>query len=185
MNVRAWIAAALFSAPCALPGMDPALNDLSVSNALGGRGVLEAIRGAAAVRAQRVDSVSSEVGSPPPDPSRLVPLGDPFPVPEKEAALLKKILTTNATFLAEPKRCKFRANVRYFFDGAPLPVSLVLCFGCAELQVWSDGQLLSFTPFDSAYPTLVEQARRLFPGDPLLASFHPTRFQDNNAPNGL
>jgi hypothetical protein len=179
MSMPGWLVLVVVVFPCTLAAMDPALNDLSVSNALGGREVLESIRNASGVRAQRVDSVASEVGSPAPDPSELVLLGEPLPVPEKEAALLKKILTTNATFLAGPKRCKFRANVRYFFEGASPPVSLVLCFGCAELQVWSGGRMLSFTPFDSAYRSLLAQARRLFPGDPLLLTFHPTRFRDN------
>jgi len=156
---------------------DDALDTLSSSIALGGQEVLAAVRSAPAVQVQRVDS---------PDPSTyaegerppILELGKPFPVPAEAAAELRKILTEGRTYLAPPKRCRFRANVRYLFEGTGSPVSLVLCFGCGELEVWRDGQMLAFSPFDAAYGRLLAVSQRLFPDDAFLAEFSPKVFEE-------
>ncbi len=156
---------------------DDAMDALSSSIALGGQEVLAAVRSAPVVQVQRVDS---------PDPSTyaegerppLLELGKPFPVPTGDAVKLRKILMEGRTYLAPPKRCRFRANVRYFFEGSGSPVSVVLCFGCGELEVWRDAKMLAFSPFDSAYGKLLGVTQRLFPDDAFLAEFSPKVFEE-------
>lgn len=158
------------------PSTSPSLNDLSVSMALGGRDVLEAMRSATTIRAQRVDSLPPGEG--PGDPSQLLELAPPFALSAPEIATLQGILNKKETYLAAAKRCRFRANVRYFLGEHDPPLSLVLCFGCGELQVWRGRELVSFSPFDSAYAELLAQAQRLFPNDAFLASFDPSIFEE-------
>ncbi|MCX7869304.1 MAG: hypothetical protein N2322_05065, partial [Terrimicrobiaceae bacterium] len=110
--------------------LSPEINDLSVSNALGGADVLETLRSAKQVTAQRVDEPEQEPRPGDPRPE-LVELGPPRPVPSQAAVRLREILGSASTYLAPPKRCQFRANVRCRWDDA----AIVLCFGCARFLV--------------------------------------------------
>lgn len=164
----------------AADAIDPEINDLSVSNALGGSHVLETIRGAPALRAQRVDTPGAEEDTAPSDEfPGLIELAAPVDVDPAIATKIRTILESASTYLAKPKRCRFRANVRLLFDapGHP-PVGIVLCFGCGELEVWQNGRLLAFSPFDPAYGGLLAASQEIFPDDEFLKSFSPEVFEE-------
>lgn len=143
--------------------------------------VLAIVKGATAITAQRVDTVFND------DPKiplaeradqELKVLGDPVPVPEPFAAELKRLFTQGATYLADSKRCRFRANVRYVFTGANADkADIVLCFGCGELEVWKGGEMVAFSPFDARYAELLKVAQEIFPKDAFLAEFDPAVFE--------
>lgn len=152
--------------------LPPELNDLSVRNALGGADVLETLRHAKAVTAQRVDEPSPEPrpGDPRPD---LIELSPPRPLSPEAADRLTQILGSASTYLAPPKQCQFRANVRCRWDD----VAIVFCFGCGELEVWKAGRMRSFASFDSAYGPLLEIFQAAFPEDSFLKEFSPEIFE--------
>lgn len=152
---------------------DPDLNELSASTALGGKDVFATIRDAETVTAQRIDSTAQEQG-----PQIVTELGAPFTVPSSEAAALKKAFTQGKTFLSPSKNCKFRANVRYSFATSKDKVSLVLCFGCGELEVWRGSELVSFGPFDGGYANILAITKQLFPKDEFIAAFTEKGFQE-------
>jgi hypothetical protein len=169
----------------AVAEMDAELNDLSVSNALGGPKVLDAIRTSPTITARRVDQKTArdrsaaEPPAPPTPPAQLIALGEPFALPDELAQKLRKTLTSGKTYLGVPKRCPFRANVLLKFSTAgSAPVDLVLCFGCGELQVWQNEEFLAFSPFDNGYRELADFAKQAFPGDSYLTTISDEAFRE-------
>jgi len=157
---------------------DVDLNQLSASNALGGIEVYNTIKNAQTITAQRVDSKKTDKPEKPPE---LIILGEPFLVPAKEADLLKKIFTTGTTYVAPSKACLFRANVRYAFSTADSKVELVLCFGCGEVEIWQNGKMVSFSPFDAAYEQILNVTKAIFPKDEFLNKFTVQVFRERAA----
>ncbi|MBN8709862.1 MAG: hypothetical protein J0I10_10800 [Verrucomicrobia bacterium] len=170
--ILAFVAAAILAV-----AQSPEMNDLSASNALGGKQVLDAIRNATTVTVQRVDTIFP----PEDDPngkSKVVDLGEPFAVPAEQAQALKEAFCSGKTYLSPSKACRFRANVRYGFEGAGDKVTLVLCFGCGEMEVWQKGEMVSFGPFDGGYGHILKLTQSLFPKDEFLAKFDEKIFQE-------
>ena len=166
-------------------GTDRELEDLSVSNALGGPAVLSAIRTSPRIIARRVDQKpapdrsASQPPAPPTPPDQLIPLGEPFELSDDLADSLRATLTTGKTYLGVPKRCLFRANVLLTFSPpGERPVELVFCFGCGELQVWQEGKMIAFSPFDGGYSPLSEFAKAAFPNDPYLLTLSDAAFRE-------
>jgi hypothetical protein len=155
---------------------NPDLNDLSAGTALGGPDVLATIKNAETVTAQRIDSIPQEKA-----PRILTELGPPFTVPTAEAAALKSAFSQGATYLSPSKTCQFRANVRYGFVTAKDKISIVLCFGCGEMEVWRGDNLVSFGPFDGGYGRILEITKQLFPKDEFLAKFSEQTFKERAA----
>lgn len=154
-------------------------NDLSAGIALGGPEVLATIREAETVTAQRIDSKLAENARTAPEHPELIILAPPFPVAPSEAAALKEVFTRGATYLSPSKTCEFRANVRYGFQAKPdRKVEIILCFGCGEMEVWSNGKFVSFGPFDGGYGDILAITKRLFPKDQFLARFTPEAFAE-------
>ncbi len=151
------------------------LNQLSASNALGGVPIFQIIKNATNVTAQRVDSKKPATPDKQPE---LIILGEPFPVTADQAEELKKIFTTGTTYVAPSKACLFRANVRYGFATGDQKVELVLCFGCGEVEVWQDGKMVSFSPFDAAYEQLINVTKAIFPKDEFLSKFNIEVFRE-------
>ncbi|GAB4170597.1 MAG: hypothetical protein Fur0032_09540 [Terrimicrobiaceae bacterium] len=168
------------TSPLLAEGTYSELNDLSVANALGGAEILQIIRSPAKILAQRVDTPGAEKNSEPSDEfPGIIELGAPVDVPSETAAKLRNILGNSATYLAVPKRCRFRANVRLIFEAASKPpVELIFCFGCGEVEIWQDGQLTAFSPFDPAYGEILAAAQEIFPNDEFLKSFSPEVFAE-------
>lgn len=157
-----------------VPPVDAELNDLSVANALGGRSVLQRIRSAPTVTAQRVDTPQDAATVE--EALHVIALGEPFPLSQEDATTLRNILTRSSSYLASSKRCVFRANVRFAFSGEGAPLALVICFGCGELQVWDNDKLTSFSPVDPAYAELLSLTRKLFPDDRFFDRFNAETF---------
>lgn len=155
---------------------DPDLNDLSAGVALGGPDVLNTIKNAETVTAQRIDSNPPETG-----PRVLTELGSPFTVPPEQAAALKAAFSQGKTYLSPSKSCQFRANVRYGFVTPKDKIELGLCFGCGELEVWRGKDLVSFGPFDGGYGGILAITKELFPKDEFLAAFSEKTFQERAA----
>jgi len=155
-------------------------NALTVSSALGGRDIYEALRDAKKVTAQRVDTVRDEMR---PDEAKEGPelyvLGEATTLDAEKTEQLKKIFMAGGTYLSSSKACRFRANIRFVFTPpAGDPVDLVLCFGCAEIEIWRKSALVSFTPFDPAYAELLTLVRGVFPNDEFMKQFKPDAFVD-------
>jgi len=158
---------------------EPDLNDLSTANALGGPEVLDVVKNAQTVTAQRIDSELAESPEQAVDHPKIIILGEPFPVSKEETAALKHVFTQGSTYLSPSKTCEFRANVRYAFLAPPdRKVEMVLCFGCGELEVWQKGKFVSFGPFDGGYAEILAITKRIFPEDEFLAEFDATVFQE-------
>ncbi len=170
----------LFTASLALAVDDPAMNDLSVGIALGGTENLAIVKEATSVTAQRVDSkVLDNATQAAAQPPVVFNLGEPFAVPEKEAAELKAAFTDGNTFLSPSKTCEFRANVRYTFNAPPnRKLEFVLCFGCGEMDIRRDGKLVSFGPFDGGYGRILAITKKVFPNDEFLAKFTEEAFKE-------
>lgn len=161
---------------------DPvSLNDLSAGNALGGQEVLDTIRHAQSVTAQRIDSEITDKPQAGQTLPKLIILGEPFEIPAPEAGELKNIFCQGATYLSPSKSCEFRANVRYSFIKAEDKVDLILCFGCGELEVRRNDKLVSFGPFDGGYGQLLSITQKLFPKDEFLAKFDAEVFRERAA----
>lgn len=175
------LGAALFSCGSLL-AQEVEMNDFSVANALGGPQILEAIRSATSVTAQRIDSKIAENRESADSNIVITTLGEPFPVPAEEADALKKVFTKSSTYLSPSKSCQFRANVRYAFITSPdKKVEFVLCFGCGELEARENDKIVSFGPFDGGYGEILAITKRLFPDDEFLAKFDAEAFKDRPA----
>ncbi len=173
------IATAVFSLFSTLQAQEGNMNDFSAANALGGPQILEGIRNATSVTAQRIDSKIAEDRESSDSNLVITTLGEPFPVPPAEAEALKKVFTTSSTYLSPSKSCQFRANVRYAFITSPeKKVEFILCFGCGELEVKENGKVVSFGPFDGGYGEILEITKRLFPDDEFLAKFDAALLKD-------
>lgn len=170
--VLAFVAAAILAV-----AQSPEMNELSASTALGGKAVYDAIRHASKVTVQRVDTVYPPEDNPT-GPTKVIDLGEPFSVPTAQADALKDAFCSGKTYLSPSKACRFRANVRYGFEGAGDKVTLVLCFGCGEMEVWQKGQMVSFGPFDGGYGHILKLTQALFPKDEFLAQFDEKIFQE-------
>jgi hypothetical protein len=158
---------------------DSALNDLSVGNALGGPEILEIVKSAGTVTAQRIDSELADTKELAEEHPKIIDLGKPFDVPAAEAEALKAVFTESATYLSPSKTCTFRANVRYGFVAGPdRKAEMVLCFGCGELEVWHKGRMVAFGPFDGGYGKLLAITKQLFPKDEFLAAFTEEVFKE-------
>ncbi len=163
-------------------GQDAALNDLSVANALGGPEILEIVKSAGRVTAQRIDSELADTKELAEEHPKIIDLGKPFDVPAAEAEALKAVFTESATYLSPSKTCTFRANVRYGFAAGPdRKAEMVLCFGCGELEVWHKGRMVAFGPFDGGYGKLLAITKQLFPKDEFLAAFTEEVFKERAA----
>ena len=173
----------LFLLPLSLVwAAEPDLNDLSAGNALGGPEVLDIVKNAQTVTAQRIDSELAESPEKAVDHPKILILGQPFAVSKEEAAELKHVFSQSSTFLSPSKTCAFRANVRYGFEAPPdRKVEMILCFGCCELEVWQKDKFVSFGPFDGGYAEILAITKRLFPQDDFLARFDPGVFQERAA----
>lgn len=172
----------IFLFPVLVLAADPELNDLSAGTALGGPEILAIIREAQTVTAQRIDSKLAETRETAVAHPEILILGEPFAVPAAEVEALKTVFGQGATYLSPSKTCEFRANVRYgFIAPEDRKIELVLCFGCGELEVWREGKLVSFGPFDGGYGEILAITKRLFPKDEFLAQFDATVFQERAA----
>jgi hypothetical protein len=161
---------------------NPKLNDLSVSNAIGGPEILNIVKNAKTITAQRVDSKIAETEEQAVKHPELIIVDQPVNVTGPEAEDVRKAFTTSATYLSPSKTCIFRANVRYAFILSPeQKVEFVLCFGCGELEVWHKGQMVSFGPFDGGYANLLDVTKRIFPRDEFIAAFDPKTFEQRAA----
>ena len=146
--------------------------------------MVSTIKDASSVTAQRVDSIFSKENDQRPLEEQkeppVVDLAPPIPVSPDVAAKLQTLFTQGATYIAPGKRCRFRANVRYTFHATPedSSVSLVLCFGCGELQVWRRGEMIAFSPFDARYEELLNVTKEIFPNDAFIASFSAESFKE-------
>lgn len=161
---------------------EPDLNDLSAGTALGGPEILAIVKEAKTVTAQRIDSELAETREAAVEHPRILILGEPFEVPAGEAAALKGVFGQGSTYLSPSKTCEFRANVRYGFVAPDdRKIEMVLCFGCGELEVWRDGKMVSFGPFDGGYGEILAITKRIFPKDEFLAQFDATVFQERAA----
>lgn len=159
--------------------LDDELNALSVSNALGSKDAYALLQNADRATVQRVDSVlESAPSASAPQRGDLVTLGDPFPVPIPQLEELKKILLNSSTYVAPPKICQFRANVRYVFYQGDKSLAFILCFGCGEMEVWLGDDFSAFGPFDAAYGQLLTVTQALFPKDEFLAAFTAGKFEE-------
>lgn len=168
----------LLTAGAALAQSTPALNDLSVANAIGGQKIFDIVKNAKTVTAQRVDSKLADTAELAEKHPEIIVLGEPFTLNATDAADIRKALTTSATYLSPSKSCVFRANVRYgFVQSADEKVEFVLCFGCGELEVWHKGEMVSFGPFDGGYAGLLDITKRIFPKDEFLAKFDARIFE--------
>lgn len=154
------------------------LNDLSAGIALGGPQILTTIRNAQTVTAQRIDSIPAEERQADTSRPQIVTLGEPFAVAPEEATALKAIFCQGATYLSPSKSCEFRANVRYGFVSGKDKAEIILCFGCGEMEVWHEGKLASFGPFDGGYGGLLTLTKKLFPGDRFFDQFSEEIFQE-------
>jgi len=161
---------------------NPKLNDLSVSTALGGPEILEVVKNAKTITAQRVDSKVAESEAEAVKHPELIILDEPVAVTGKESDDLRAALTSGSTYLSTSKRCVFRANVRYAFIASPEEkVEFVLCFGCGEMEVWHKGKMVSFGPFDGGYARLLDVTKRIFPKDEFIAAFDTKIFEERAA----
>ncbi len=171
----------LFTAPLLL-AQNAKLNDLSVSTVLGGPEILEIVKTAKTITAQRVDSKVAETEEQAIKHPELIILDQPITVTGTEAEDVRKAFTSGATYLSPSKTCVFRANVRYAFILSPeRKVEFVLCFGCGELEVWHKGDMVSFGPFDGGYANLLDVTKRIFPKDEFIAAFDAKVFEQRAA----
>lgn len=171
----------LLSASAVL-AQSPTLHDLSVSTALGGPEILDIVKTAKTITAQRVDSKVAETQEQAIKHPELIILGEPLTISGKEAEDVRKCFTSNATYLSPSKTCVFRANVRYSFVRSPEDkVDFVLCFGCGELEVWHKGEMVSFGPFDGGYADLLNVTKQIFPKDEFIAAFDAGNFEQRAA----
>jgi len=175
--------ALLFLLPLSLVlAAEPDLNDLSVGNALGGPEILDIVKNAQTVTAQRIDSELAESPDKAVEHPKIIILGQPFAVSKEDAAELKHVFSQGSTYISPSKTCEFRANVRYGFQAPPdRKVEMVLCFGCGELEVWQKDKFVSFGPFDGGYADILAITKRLFPQDEFLAKFDPQVFKERAA----
>lgn len=159
--------------------LDPELNELSVTNALGGPEAYDILSNAERATMQRVDSVLETVpSSSAPQRGDLITLGDPSIVPQAQFEELRKILLSSSTYVAPPKLCQFRANVRYVFYRGNSSLAFILCFGCGEMEVWHNDSFSAFGPFDASYGRLLAVTQALFPDDKFLAEFDAGKFEE-------
>lgn len=171
------IAFLLIASSLWLAAQETNMNDLSAGTALGGAQILATIRNAETVTAQRVDSIPAEERKADTSHPQIVTLGEPFPVGSEDAAALKAIFCQGATYLSPSKSCEFRANVRYGFLSGQDKVEIILCFGCGEMEVWHEGKLASFGPFDGGYGGLLTLTKRQFPDDRFFDKFSEEVFR--------
>lgn len=158
------------------------LNDLSVSTAIGGPEILEIVKNAKTITAQRIDSKVAETEEQAIKHPELIILAEPVTVTGQEAEDVRRAFTSSATYLSPSKSCVFRANVRYAFILSPeRKMEFVLCFGCGELEVWHKGEMVSFGPFDGGYAGLLDVTKRIFPKDEFIAAFDAKVFEQRAA----
>jgi len=137
-----------------------------VTKLLGGDASVALIRDAA-ITAYRIDGMGRGAG-----PGKRLHgypvLQGPVDVDEESRAALASVLLDDGTYEWDSsKTCEFLPGVLLRYE-ADVPVDVLLCFSCDELEVFVGKRQVGHEDFDVRRPDLVRVAKRLFPNDPAI-----------------
>lgn len=125
----------------------------------GGKDVIDMIRNAKRVEAVRVEYDHSK-------PPKLIQNGAPFDVPDKDADLVKSLLTDRNSYLDGGDLCIFDPGVKLIFhDADGGDVTLLICLHCGDVAVIRDDKQVGFANFYFAHEKMLALAADIFPKD--------------------